>query len=1265
MRHSLLLYHHLPSSTQYWPAISAVLRRYLSAFYPSLYTFYREERSRTFSAAKDERKEERRRRTPGAEKELTTGPTYSEASRGDLREKERERQKETDVEKEDDKAEAKDRGPKEKKKEEEEDEEEIRRKLKEFIFAEKDERENDRGGDRKRRKMTCEDFAQFLVDLQTEIRLFSSSSSSSISSFSSSSGPSSFQQAKKSVPPSLPYFHSQSYQSKILTLFTRLPSSVCEDFFAFALPRMMFLCLESPLIFPSSSSSSDLSQSLSSEEKEKEKEEERNVRSHGEAEDEETQQETLKISFSSSLPPLGVSRLQDGSSFPLSKNRDLPLLTFLDAGQLESLHGAEGKDDEKEEEKINKRTGSSFSSSSSPLSCFDREVEMYFLSMSAALTGYHLKCSLHNLPFLLFSPPPLLLSCRETSAMGRALMRLMTSEVEEFSHLYSSSSSQESSQEEEKKRRGNCLKEKTKDEKRNDNEERKEDHDEEERKKNKEKEKEKDMLFLPSPSFFSAFLVQSVHTPWMLQMPACAVLRSLRLSRSCSSLSSPSSSSSFSSRDSSPSTVLSSQREGAESRAVPSTLHTEITHEKSPSPSPLLSVNTTARDERKEETKSKEERNEGEMTASGPKNEEKLQDDETLQKKRRLSPPPCSSSSSRYSSASPENSTTVRSGVSLDSHSVGEGEEEERREGREEARVGDKRERRREKLRSLFSLSCTPFSSRHSYAVTADSLAHREDLLLPLEELKEKAEKDEGIDASRHLEILADFANQWIGGGALARGCVQEEIFFATHPELLLLRFFQQRLSVNETCAMSGAMRFSRYSGYGESFTCLLNSSSSSSSSSPTSPRSSSDTKHRSLTLMEDEDTMKEKMKQKGNDVSEAVRFSSLSSLSSACLGSFLRSRLGDLQGVENVDCRPLFISFLPSSSSLNSTPTTQDRREEEREDVQEKERRERRRDEEEGEEEEENKRVVKSVEVCTLITGLDAQRYAGVGSAGGGHALLPFHQYEVFQMLREINKGISALTFSPGEDSKYEVYIHQNYCQRFDQLHQKYLNLKPHSRSSSSSPSQWLSSSHGDSVALSRSTHEKRQQEKEKEEERDKEEEETQLSVDSEKKRRLKRPFVTGNWGCGVFKGDPQLKFFLQWIGASLLKRSLVYHAHGRPELIGNPRTERKEKDKEEEVVVDGKGEGRGSRRKEWLLKPLVEELVKNKCTVAQLWRSLVKGSVTSSSPGDVCALSKEGPFNYIGNLLATASSSSSLSPASSTSRVNHEGRKGERREE
>lgn len=38
----------------------------------------------------------------------------------------------------------------------------------------------------------------------------------------------------------------------------------------------------------------------------------------------------------------------------------------------------------------------------------------------------------------------------------------------------------------------------------------------------------------------------------------------------------------------------------------------------------------------------------------------------------------------------------------------------------------------------------------------------------------------------------------------------------------------------------------------------------------------------------------------------------------------------------------------------------------------------------------------------------------------------------------------------------------------------------------------------------------------------------------------------MTGNWGCGVFKGDLKLKFLIQWIAASLAGKKLIYCPYG-----------------------------------------------------------------------------------------------------------------------
>ncbi len=38
----------------------------------------------------------------------------------------------------------------------------------------------------------------------------------------------------------------------------------------------------------------------------------------------------------------------------------------------------------------------------------------------------------------------------------------------------------------------------------------------------------------------------------------------------------------------------------------------------------------------------------------------------------------------------------------------------------------------------------------------------------------------------------------------------------------------------------------------------------------------------------------------------------------------------------------------------------------------------------------------------------------------------------------------------------------------------------------------------------------------------------------------------VTGNWGCGMFGGKPEIKILVQWIAASLSGRELIYTTFG-----------------------------------------------------------------------------------------------------------------------
>lgn len=46
--------------------------------------------------------------------------------------------------------------------------------------------------------------------------------------------------------------------------------------------------------------------------------------------------------------------------------------------------------------------------------------------------------------------------------------------------------------------------------------------------------------------------------------------------------------------------------------------------------------------------------------------------------------------------------------------------------------------------------------------------------------------------------------------------------------------------------------------------------------------------------------------------------------------------------------------------------------------------------------------------------------------------------------------------------------------------------------------------------------------------------------------------PILTGNWGCGAFKGNPQLKFLIQWAAASTSPRAFRFLPFDKPELRG-----------------------------------------------------------------------------------------------------------------
>ncbi|VDO13221.1 unnamed protein product, partial [Brugia timori] len=74
------------------------------------------------------------------------------------------------------------------------------------------------------------------------------------------------------------------------------------------------------------------------------------------------------------------------------------------------------------------------------------------------------------------------------------------------------------------------------------------------------------------------------------------------------------------------------------------------------------------------------------------------------------------------------------------------------------------------------------------------------------------------IEDDGHGMLQVDFANEYIGGGVLGSGCVQEEIRFLTCPEMIVSMILCERMHHNEAIVICGAERFSDYNGYGSSF---------------------------------------------------------------------------------------------------------------------------------------------------------------------------------------------------------------------------------------------------------------------------------------------------------------------------------------------------------------------------------------------------------------------------------------------------------------
>ena len=99
-----------------------------------------------------------------------------------------------------------------------------------------------------------------------------------------------------------------------------------------------------------------------------------------------------------------------------------------------------------------------------------------------------------------------------------------------------------------------------------------------------------------------------------------------------------------------------------------------------------------------------------------------------------------------------------------------------------------------------------------------DSKVFNEQILEKETKLCEVEIHENGSLFDRDDSYCIDFANKYIGGGALQGGCVQEEILFATQPEAIVSMFFMEVMSNDDAIRIDNTIKYSNYTGYGYKF---------------------------------------------------------------------------------------------------------------------------------------------------------------------------------------------------------------------------------------------------------------------------------------------------------------------------------------------------------------------------------------------------------------------------------------------------------------
>ena len=76
---------------------------------------------------------------------------------------------------------------------------------------------------------------------------------------------------------------------------------------------------------------------------------------------------------------------------------------------------------------------------------------------------------------------------------------------------------------------------------------------------------------------------------------------------------------------------------------------------------------------------------------------------------------------------------------------------------------------------------------------------------------------EEGSLFDGKASYCIDFANKYIGGGALTGGSVQEEILFAVEPEAIISMLFMEVMDENDAIGIFNTIEYSKSTGYGYS----------------------------------------------------------------------------------------------------------------------------------------------------------------------------------------------------------------------------------------------------------------------------------------------------------------------------------------------------------------------------------------------------------------------------------------------------------------